>query len=156
MVLVVESSSAATSSSTTSCTLCRHYILSISWLQTTECWNHFVAQLELHVHHTQNTTSSILDDAFPRCLDTLLFLCFAMLCFALFKAGTNGCALILIGTVGSYTCIGVGVGCYFAMLCFVLFKAGTNGSALNRNDRFLHMHRHGCWVLFCYAVLCVV
>ena len=52
----------------------------------------------------------------------------AMQCFVLFKAGTNGCALI--GTIGSYTCIAMGVGCYFAMLCFVLFKAGTNGCAL--------------------------
>ena len=80
--------------------------------------------------HTQNIPSSILDAAFPRFLDNLLFLCFAMLCFALFnKAGTNGCALI--GMIGSYTCIGMGVGCYFAMpRCFVLFKAGTNGCAL--------------------------
>ena len=79
--------------------------------------------------HTRNTTSSILDAALPTVLDNLLFLCFAMLCFALFnKAGTNGCALI--GMIGSYTCIGMGVGCYFAMLCFVLFKAGTNGCAL--------------------------
>ena len=79
---------------------------------------------------TRNTTSSILDAALPTVLDNLLFLCFAMLCFALFnKARTGGCALI-IGMIGSYTCIGMGVGCYFAMLCFVLFKAGTNGCAL--------------------------
>ena len=37
---------------------------------------------------------------------TLLFLFCAILCFTLFKAGTNDCALILIGMIVSYTCVG--------------------------------------------------
>ena len=99
------------------------------------------------MRHTQNISGSILDFAFPRCLG-FLFLFFAMLCFTVFKAGTNDCALI--GRIGSYTCIGVGVGCYFAMLCFVLFKAGTNGCALIGRIGFYTCV--GCY----FAVLCFV